>query len=75
MGSFIPYDYEGEYPDDFYDNILDEGIFSGEYGTKEGYFTNYPDVDPQNGYADFYDMYMKDGPGVILRPSQNHAGT
>ena len=52
MASFVPYDYEGEFPEDFWESIVSEGTFTGAYGSEDGWFTSYPDVKPQNGYAD-----------------------
>lgn len=75
MASFVPYDYEGEFPEDFWESIVSEGTFTGAYGSEDGWFTSYPDVKPQNGYADFYDQYISGEPGIITKPSQGHAGT
>lgn len=76
MASFVPYDYEGEFPEDFFDRIVSEGTFTGVYGSQEGWFTNYQDTEPEpNGYADFYDQYISGEPGIITKPSQGHAGT
>ena len=73
MNSFVPYDYGGEFPEDFFDRIISEG--TNDDGI-EGWFTDYPDTDPANGYADFYDQYTQgEEPGIILKPSQGHAGT
>lgn len=66
---FVPYDYGGDFPDDFFEKIMDEGNYNGQ----EGWFVDYPD-DNQNGYADFYDNYDPTKPDVILRPSQGTAG-
>lgn len=68
--AFVPYDYEGELPDDFWYNIIDEPV---EFNGQEGWSVNYPD-DNRNGYADFYDAWMEN-PDIELRPSQGHAGT
>lgn len=74
MSSFVPYDFGGcELPEDFWDHIVDEG-FNDELGL-EGWFTDYPDSD-NDGYADFYDQYLdNEEPGIIVKPSQGHAGT
>ena len=67
--AFVPYDYGGEFPADFWDRIESEGLF----GDEEGWFVNYPDTN-NNGYADFVDAY-NGNPDIILKPSQGHAGT
>lgn len=72
MASFVPYDYGGEFPEDFFDLIVSEGF--NDKGL-EGWFVNYPDIDG-NGYADFYDDFIGgEDPGIIVRPSQGHEGT
>ena len=70
MSSFVPYDYGGEFPVDFWDRIISEG--PNNEGI-EGWFTDYPDTNPANGYADFVDEYNGE-PGIITKPSQGHAG-
>ena len=62
--SFVPYDYDGWFPDDFFDLIIDE--------TEEGWIVDYPDTDG-NGLADFCDEWIGN-PDIELRPSQDHAG-
>ena len=62
--AFVPYDYGGEFPDDFFDRITGE--------TEEGWYVDYPDTN-ENGYADFYDEWLGN-PDIELRPSQGHAG-
>lgn len=69
--SLVPVYFEGVFPDDFWDKA---GYF--EVITVNGedcFVTDYPDSDG-DGYADFVDEYIE-GPGVILKPSQGHAGT
>lgn len=70
MSSFVPYDYAGEFPEDFFERIISEGTNAEGI---EGWFTDYPDTNPENGYADFYDQYMGE-PGIITKPSEDHAG-
>lgn len=69
MSSFVPYDYDGEFPEDFWDCITSEGTNAEGI---EGWFTSYPDTN-NNGYADFYDEYIGE-PGIITKPSEDHAG-
>jgi hypothetical protein len=64
MPSFVPYDFEGDFPEDFLKHIVDED--------ENGWYTDYPDTDG-NGKADFVDQYNGD-PDVILNPSHNQIG-
>lgn len=76
MSSFVPYDSGScVLPEDFWDHIIGDGAYDGEYGYAEGFLTDYPDVNPANGYADFYDEYMaSQDPSIVIKPSQGHAG-
>lgn len=62
--SYVPYDWEGEFPDDFWDKILDED--------ENGWIVDYPDENG-NGFPDCMEDLID--PGVILRPSQEGAGS
>ena len=77
MASRLPNTYDGT--DDFYDMWAATGYqeYDDYKGDGGGMWIEYPDVDPNNGYADFYDAYLKgiDDPDIILKPSQGHAGT
>lgn len=61
--SFVPYDWDGEYPEDFSYNIVRED--------EDGWVVNYPDKN-ENGFPDC--MEGKDNPGINLYPSWEHTG-
>ncbi len=72
--SLVPVYFEGDVPEDFWGK---SGYFEVVTINGEDYFvTDYPDNDG-DGYANFVDDYMDagfGGPGIILKPSQGHAG-
>ena len=77
MASRLPYSYGGTVA--FEDMWAATGYqeyedFKGDGG---GFWIEYPDVNPANGYADFYDAYLQgiDDPSLIVKPSQGHTGT
>ena len=68
MASFVPYDFQGPFPDDFLTHIKGDQIKDG----KPGWTVDYTDSN-DNGYADFVDAY-NDDPDLYVRASQDHAG-
>lgn len=76
MASRLPYTYDGTVDFMEYWEAAGFGEYEDFNGDGGGYFVEYPDTD-NNGYADFYDAFLDglEDPDIILRPSQNHAGT
>ena len=68
--AFVPYNFPGSFPDDFVSRITGDGKHNGELGWD----TDYSDVDPQNGIADFVDAYCSGDPDLTIKVSQDHAG-
>ena len=77
--AFVPYNFQGPFPDDFLTNITGDGIGpdrSKKYVGQPGWETKkYPD-DNDNGIADFVDAYDSGiyNPDLYIRASQDHAG-
>lgn len=64
--SLLPIDYSGTF--DFFEYYEDTIEIDG----VTYYLLSYEDVNG-NGFADFYDEEVGD-PGIIIKPSQGHAG-
>lgn len=77
--AFVPYNFQGPFPDDFLTNITGDGIGpdgSKKYAGQRGWETKkYPDKD-NNGIADFVDAYDRGdyNPDLYIRVSQDDAG-
>lgn len=68
MASFVPYDYQGPFPDKFLTLIEGDGMHNG----KAGWMVDWPDSN-DNGVADFVDAY-NGNPDLYVKVSQDHAG-